>query len=74
MNKKRLKKIENITRTLYNVNDFLEDILDEEKDAYYSYPENLQNTDTYFIMEDSVDKISDAISYLKDTIDVLEDI
>ena len=71
MNNKRrkelLKAIDAIEATLGIVNN----VKDEEEDAMYNYPENLQGTEIYETMEVAVDTMEEVISAIEDAVDSL---
>lgn len=53
---------------LNEVRNVLETVSDEEQDCMDNYPENLQGTEKYEQMEDTVDVLNDAIEKIDDAI------
>lgn len=47
---------------------------DEEEEAKENYPENLQQTDRYYAMEEALDQLEEAFGALKEAIDCLQSI
>ena len=74
MNKLRRKKIADIVNSISIMRDKLDVIKDEEEDAMYNIPENLQNSDRYQECEEAVDSLDSAISAIDEAIDYLSDI
>lgn len=51
--------------------DIVNSVKDEEEDAMYNYPENLQGTETYENMEVAVDTMGEVTSAIEDGVDSL---
>lgn len=68
MNKKRRERLREATISLGNILNSVEGIRDEENDCLNNYPENLQNSDAYYDMEDAVDYLTDAVYGLQEVI------
>ena len=49
--------------------DIVNSVKDEEEDAMYNYPENLQGTETYENMEVAVDTMEEVASAIEDAVD-----
>ena len=71
MNNKRRKKIQDVIRKLQNL---LEEILDEEQEAFDNMPEGLQESANGMISQDAQDNLDAAIEALEEAIYYLEDI
>lgn len=74
MNKKRRSEISVIKSRIESAKDALSSVLDDEYEAMSEYPENLQATDIYEVMEDSVDIMESSIDSLDGVIDSLSEI
>lgn len=74
MNKKRRQQIQEVIAKLEACDDELTSIKDDEDDARDNMPENLQESEAYCLSEGYSDKIDDAISYIKEATDALEEI
>lgn len=70
MNKARR---ETIQRAIGNVEMILQDVLDEERDAFENMPENLQNSERGQISQDAQENLEAAIDALEEAISYLED-
>lgn len=75
MNKDRCKRIQGIIDQLTDLGTEIEEIQDEEQEAYDNLPESLQEGEKGEIMSDAIDSldhvfcsIGDVISYLDDAI------
>lgn len=71
MNNKRRKTIREIIQSLRSKSldregavDALQDLLYEEEDVRDNYPESLQDTDAYSVMDESCDYLEEAIDEL----------
>lgn len=62
MNKQRREIIRRAINLLESAHSLLQDALYEERDAMENIPENLQSSDRYEEMEQSVDFLEDAVS------------
>lgn len=71
MNKQRRKRIKEIIEKLQAL---VEDILDEEREAYDNMPEGLQMSDNGMISEEAQENLEAAIDALEEAIDCLEEI
>ena len=71
MNNKRRKTIGLVINSLENLSTDLEDVAQEESDAYENMPESLQQSDRGSIIEDNIYNLEDCISQINDVIDTL---
>ena len=71
MNKERRKKI---IDAIYKIEELVQNILDEEQDAYDNMPENLQESENGMISEDAQESLDSAIDALEEAISYLEEI
>ena len=71
MNNKRRKTIALVINSLENLSADLEDVAQEESDAYENMPESLQQSDRGSIIEDNIYNLEDCISQINDVIDNL---
>ena len=58
---------------LYTCISMLEDIKNDEEDAFFNMPENLQGSMRGMESEEAIDSLEEAIEYLEDLIDVEDD-
>ena len=70
MNNKRRKEIRNVISKL---EDIVQQILDEEEEAFENMPENLQESERGEISQNAQDCLSDAVDALEEAIGALED-
>ena len=61
MNKKRRGHLRDALKMLNSVAAIVEIVYNGEEDALDNYPENLQSTERFERMEDSVDNLNDAM-------------
>lgn len=71
MNKMRREQIQQIIRKL---EDLLENILDDERDAYENMPENFQQSQRGLNSEEAQESLEGAIDALEEAIACLEEI
>lgn len=74
MNKTRRKTISKIVDQLAKISDELENIQNEEEEAYENLPENLQCSQIADDMSGYIDLLSDATQNINDARDYLEEI
>lgn len=74
MNKTRRKAISKIVDQLTAISDELENIQNEEEEAYENLPENLQCSQIADDMSGYIDLLSDATQNINDARDYLEEI
>lgn len=71
MNNKRRKELRRAIDMIETALDIVNSVKDEEEDAMYNYPENLQSTETYENMEVAVDTMGEVTSAIEDGVDSL---
>lgn len=71
MNNKRRKELRRAISMIETALDIVNSVKDEEEDAMYNYPENLQGTETYENMEVAVDTMEEVASAIEDGADSL---
>lgn len=71
MNNKRRKELRRAISMIETALDIVNSVKDEEEDAMYNYPENLQGTETYENMEVAVDTMEEVASAIEDGVDSL---
>lgn len=74
MNKARRKWLENVSEMITNAKEQLEQIRDEEQEAYDNMPENLNMTDRASAMEENIDNLDTMVSDLEDILESFYDI
>lgn len=74
MNKTRREQVNEIIGTLEDVKCSIENLHDEEEEAYYNLPDSLQESDRGFEMSDNIDSFDNAQSSIQDCIDYLQEI
>ena len=65
MNNKRRKELRRAIEIIETALDIVNSVKDEEEDAMYNYPENLQGTETYENMEVAVDTMEEVASAIE---------
>ena len=71
MNKKRRKQIQD---AIIKLESLVQDILDEEVEAFENMPESLQSSDNGIASEEAQDNLDAAIDALEEAISYLEEI
>ena len=71
MNKERRKRIAD---AIYKIEELVQNILDDEEEAYYNMPENLQASENGIISEEAQESLNSAIEALEEAISYLEEI
>lgn len=74
MNKARRKQIETIVSKLYSIQEDIDSIAQDERDAFDNLPEGLQYSEKGEGMETNADDLEQASSDIEDIIDMLRDI
>ena len=64
MNSKKRSELKKAADMLDTVIGIVNRVCDQEQDAADNYPENLQNTDVYEAMENTIDGLNDALENL----------
>ena len=73
MNNTRRKELRRAIEIIEIALDIVNSVKDEEEDAMYNYPENLQGTEAYENMEVAVDTMEEVVSAIEDAVDSLND-
>lgn len=73
MNKDRRKRIQDIKDQLIDLQTDIEEIKDEEQEAYDNLPESLQDGEKGEKMYDAIDNLDSAYSSLEDVIGYLDE-
>ena len=71
MNNKRRKTIGLVINSLENLSADLEEVAQEESDAYENMPESIQQSDRGSNIEDNIYNLEDCISQINDVIATL---
>ena len=71
MNNKRRKELRRAISMIETALNIVNSVKDEEEDAMYNYPENLQGTEVYENMEVAVDTMEEVTSAIEDGVDSL---
>ena len=71
MNKKRRKQIQD---AIIKLESLVQDILDEEVEAFENMPESLQSSDNGIASEEAQDNLDAALDALEEAISYLEEI
>lgn len=74
MNKQRRKRLEEAFNLIDQAKDILEEVKDEEQDAYENLPENFQNGDRGEEMQGYIEMLDEAYGYLDDANSVIEQV
>lgn len=74
MNKARRKKLGEAFDLVNSAKEILEDVREEEQDAYENLPESLQNSGKGEDMQNYMDMMEEAVNYLDDANSVIEQI
>lgn len=74
MNKARRKQIGEVINNIEAIQNTLDNILNDELDAYDSMPEGLQSSENGMISEDAQESLECAINTLEEAIMSLEEI
>lgn len=73
MNAKRRKKIKLLSDMLSEACALLEEIKDEEEESLDNIPENLQNSEKYLKIQNTVDILDEAYDSLEEIITQIEE-
>lgn len=74
MNKARRKWLQDVSAMIERAKDELEQIRDEEQEAYDNMPESLQDTDRANAMYENIDNLDTMASDLEDILECFYDI
>ena len=66
--------LDNCRTAIQEACDTLNEVRDEEDEAYDNLPESLQEGDRGDAMQEAIDTLDDAIAYLDDVIGYLDDL
>ena len=74
MNKQRRKRLEEAFNMIGQAKDILEEVKDEEQEAYDNLPESFQNGERGEEMQGYIEMLEEAWNYLDDANSVVEQI
>ena len=74
MKEDRLKNLKRCLNMIQNAHDVLDEVRDEEQDAFDNLPEGLQDSERGDLMQEAVDNLDETIDYLDDVLSSLEDV
>lgn len=74
MNKARRKQLERALGALSDARSLIEEMKDEEQEAFDNMPESIQTSDRGETMEEIIYKLEDIVSSLEDAEGTLEEI
>lgn len=74
MNAKRRKRIENIISKLEDLSVEIEEVMNEEQEAFDNLPESIQYSEMGENMEEYISSLDYAMNYVSDAISSLEEI
>ena len=74
MKEERLKTLRQCLNMIQNAHDVLEEVRDEEQDAFDNLPEGLQDSVRGDLMQEAVDTLDEAIDTLDDVLSSLESV
>lgn len=74
MNKNRLQRLRDAVEKISAAYSELDKVRNEERDAFDCMPENLQYSERGEQTEQNADDLDDALSYIEDGMDALNDI
>ena len=73
MNNLRRREIQNIKDKLFELQQLLEALKDQEQESFDNMPENLQEAEKGQYMESAIDNLDDAINSLDDSMGSLDE-
>lgn len=74
MNKDRRKQLKQWIQQINAMKERLESILSDEEEYFDMMPENLQGSSNGMNSEEAIDKLNDAISYVEEAVESIEEI
>lgn len=74
MKKERLNTIESCFASIQKAHDILDDVRNEEEEAYDNMPEGLQLSERGDMMQEVIDELDEAVNYLDDAISYLDNV
>lgn len=72
MNKARRSMIDSVISQLNELRDIVDDLYNQEEEAYYNLPEGLQVSDRGFAMEEAYGNLANASGSIDEAIESLE--
>jgi len=73
MKETRLKTLNDCMYAIQKAHDLLEDVRDEEQDAYDNMPEGLQYSERGDMMQEAIDSLDEAVDNIDEVVSYLED-
>jgi hypothetical protein len=74
MNKQRRQRLRKASIYLSMSLNIIEDVKDDEETVLNNIPENLQESSRAYDMENNIESLEDAIDYLNDVINSIEEV
>jgi hypothetical protein len=74
MNKARRNRLHAAMRQITSLYELLDQLKDEEQEAYDNLPDSIQEGERGGIMEDAMNSIDDSMGYLEEAKDSLEEV
>lgn len=74
MNKTRRSALSNAIELLYKAKEVVENVSEEEQEAYDNLPEGIQCSERGDVMYENIDELSEASDNIDEIIDALHDI
>ncbi len=74
MNNRRRKRLQDAASWISNAGEIVQEVLFDESNALDNYPENLQGTDVYEAMEQSVDQLGDVYDQIQEILGTIDEI
>ena len=74
MKEARLKILNDCLTAIQNAHDVLDEVRDEEEEAYDNMPEGLQYSERGDLMQEAIDNLDEAVCLLDDVISSLDDV
>lgn len=73
MNKEKRLKLNEGLQLLSKVISIVSDIREEEENSFNNIPDNLENTEMYSRLEESVENLNSAVDLLEEAYELIED-
>ena len=73
MNKDRRKRLQQAINLIDEAQNIIEECRDEEEEYRDNMPENLQDSDKYYMADEAVDNLSSALESLEDVTNLIEE-
>lgn len=74
MNKSRRQQLKEWIKRMDAIKSELESICSDEEECFDGMPENLQGSSNGMNSEEAIDKMNDAISYIEEAVEAIEEI